>query len=63
MKWRDLNTEETEPAVFGHWWDGEMREKEESRTNPGISGLVDLVDGGATLQQGHREAAASVIGK
>lgn len=40
-----------------------MREKEESRMNPGISGLVDSIGGGVTLQQGHREVAASVIGK
>lgn len=36
---------------------GEMREKEESRMNPGISGLVDSVGGGATLQQGHRSSS------
>lgn len=57
MKWRSLNIKETEPAMFGHWWDGEMRENQELRMMIRISGLVGSVGGGVLLQQGQRSSS------
>lgn len=40
-----------------------MREKEEIKKSPGTFGLVDSAGGGATFQQGHREAVTSITGE